>query len=44
MFEEVFQGLIKAIGTFMNDAETEIDMRAAKVAQLVRTEFPKSAI
>ena len=44
MFEKVYQGLIEAIGVFASDEETEIDVRATKVAQFVESRFPKAAI
>ena len=43
-FERVFLGLVEALGAFVNDPETPIDARAAKVAQLVKSQFPEAQI
>ncbi|MCZ6834697.1 MAG: arsenate reductase ArsC [Planctomycetota bacterium] len=43
-FEDVYQGLVEAIGVFARDGETPIDARAAKVTRLVLKNFPNSAI
>lgn len=40
MFEEVFDGLVEAIGAFVEDANSPVEVRAARAAELVRSRFP----
>ena len=42
-FEAVFQGLVEAIGAFASDGDSALEVRAARVAELVRSRFPSGA-
>ena len=39
-FEAVYNGLVEAIGAFADDGDSPIDVRATRVAELVRNQFP----
>ncbi len=41
-FEAVFDGLVEAMGTFVEDADSPVDVRAAQVAELVSRRFPET--
>lgn len=41
-FEAVFDGLVEAIGAFVEDADSPVDERAARVAELVSKRFPET--
>ncbi len=41
-FEEVFDGLVVAIRAFVEDGDSPVDGRAARVAELVSRRFPES--
>lgn len=42
MFETVFDGLVEAIGAFVEDGDSPVDVRATRVAELVRSRFPQA--
>lgn len=42
MIERVFDGLVEAIGAFVEDGDSPVDARAARVAELVSRRFPEA--
>jgi len=40
MFKEVFDGLVEAIGAFVENGDSSVDVRAARAAELVSKRFP----